>query len=284
MQLVIISGRSGSGISSALRVLEDSGMTCIDNLPVGLLEHLVNTEFKQTQRYAVSIDARSNLSALKDFDQLFKHIESRQVKTQIVFLDARDEILIKRFSETRRKHPLTSDKIDLKEAINAETELLTPIHSRADQIIDTSSLSVHQLRNLVHKWVTGSDSLGTSVQFQSFGFKHGLPADADIVFDVRCLPNPFWVPDLRGCTGNDAEVQNYLAKQPLVNSMIGSISDFLNKWVPEYEKSNRSYITVAIGCTGGQHRSVYVCNQLAENFKTYQEAPLVRHRDLKTPS
>ncbi len=283
MQLVIISGRSGSGISSALRVLEDAGMTCIDNLPVRLLEHLVDTEFRQTQRYAVSIDARSNLTALKDFDRLFTYIETHNVQTQIIFLDARDEILIKRFSETRRKHPLTSDTTDLKDAINSETELLAPIQTRADQVIDTSSLSVHELRNLIHKWVTGSDSMGTAIQFQSFGFKHGLPADADIVFDVRCLPNPFWVPKLRGCSGNDVEVQKYLSKQPLVSAMLNSISEFLNTWVPEYEKSNRSYMTVAIGCTGGQHRSVYVCNQLAKQFKSHNTNPLVHHRELKIP-
>lgn len=284
MQLVIISGRSGSGISSALRVLEDAGMTCIDNLPVRLLEHLVDTEFRQTQRYAVSIDARSNLNALQDFDRLFTYIETRNVKTHIIFLDARDEILIKRFSETRRKHPLTSNSTDLKGAIISETELLAPIHTRADQIVDTSSLSVHQLRNLIHKLVTGSESLETAIQFQSFGFKHGLPADADLVFDVRCLPNPFWVPQLRGCSGNDIEVQEYLSQQPLVDTMIKSITEFLNTWVPEYEKSNRSYITVAIGCTGGQHRSVYVCNQLAKQFKSAKANPLVHHRELKIPS
>ncbi|GAB2191290.1 RNase adapter RapZ [Sessilibacter sp. MAH2] len=284
MELVIVSGRSGSGISSALRALEDAGMICIDNFPITLLKYLVTSQTDQSKQFAVSIDARSNLQELEAFDSLFPQLESLCRKTQIIFLDARDDVLIQRFSETRRKHPLTSDNVDLKDAILAESELLRPIQTRASRVIDTSNLSVHDLRNLVHKWVTGSGAPHMAVQFQSFGFKRGLPADADLVFDVRCLPNPFWIPKLRGCTGNDPEVVQFLKSQSMVHAMIDSTQNFLKQWLPEYEKSNRSYITIAIGCTGGQHRSVYVCNALADQLKEDFENILVRHRDLAVPN
>ncbi len=285
MQLVIISGRSGSGISSALRVLEDAGMTCIDNLPVALLSHLVDTSSADDQRYAVTLDARSNLDQLANFPTLHGHLKQHCQSLQVIFLDSRDDILLRRFSETRRKHPLTNKAVDLKAAIAQESERLAPVADLADQVIDTSNLSLHALRGLIQKAVTGAEHVGMAVQFQSFGFKRGVPAEADLIFDARCLPNPYWVAELRASSGNDQKVKDFLQNEPLVIEMLNDITAYLRKWLPHYAASNRSYITVAIGCTGGQHRSVYLCNQLAHRFEAEPDIPLqtnvlVRHRDL----
>lgn len=285
MQLVIISGRSGSGISSALRVLEDAGMTCIDNLPVALLSHLADTNIASEQCYAVSLDARSNLGQLANFPALYQQLKEQCQSLQVIFLDSRDDILLQRFSETRRKHPLTSRSVDLKAAISQESELLSPVADHADQVIDTSNLSLHALRDQIQKAVTGAEHIGLAVQFQSFGFKRGVPAEADLIFDARCLPNPYWVAELRTCSGNDENVIAFLQNQPLVNEMLEDISSYLDKWLPHYAATNRSYITVAVGCTGGQHRSVYLCNQLAQRFDRQHDSALrttvlVRHRDL----
>jgi len=283
MQLVIISGRSGSGISSALRVLEDAGMTCIDNLPVALLAHLVDSKAEPNLGYAVTVDARSNLGQLGNFSNLYHYLKQRCQSLQVIFLDARDDILLRRFSETRRKHPLTSKSVDLKAAISRESDLLAPVHDHADQVIDTSNLSLHGLRDLIKKAVTGAEHVGMAIQFQSFGFKKGVPAEADLMFDARCLPNPYWVVELRESSGNDDKVKDFLEAEPLVKQMLDDITAYLHKWLPHYVASNRSYITVAVGCTGGQHRSVYLCNQLAERFTNQQTSVLVRHRDLKLP-
>nr|WP_317931155.1 RNase adapter RapZ [Halioxenophilus sp. WMMB6] len=280
MQLVIISGRSGSGISSALRVLEDAGMTCIDNLPIGLLVHLVSAQSNAGKRYAVTIDTRSNLDQLSNFPQVLKQLKQGCKSVQVIFLDARDDILLRRFSETRRKHPLSSTAIDLKAAIAKESELLQPIYDLADQVIETSGLSLHELRNLIQKWVTGAEHLGMAIQFQSFGFKRGVPAEADFIFDARCLPNPYWQADLKHSSGLDENVEAFLQAEPLVLEMLEDITLYLQKWLPHFAASNRSYITVAIGCTGGQHRSVYLCKQLAARFSAEHTSVLVRHRDL----
>ncbi|BFM08373.1 RNase adapter RapZ [Halioxenophilus aromaticivorans] len=285
MQLVIISGRSGSGISSALRVLEDAGMTCIDNLPVALLSHLVDTTDDTELRCAVTLDARSNLGQLANFPALYQQLKSQCQSVQVIFLDSRDDILLRRFSETRRKHPLTSVDVGLKDAIIQESELLTPVVDHADLVIDTSNLSLHALRDLIRKAVTGAEHMDLAVQFQSFGFKRGVPAEADLIFDARCLPNPYWVPELRACSGNDDKVIEFLSQEPLVAEMLDDIKTYVRKWLPHYAASNRSYITVAVGCTGGQHRSVYLCNQLAKQFREEPSNPLqtdvlVRHRDL----
>lgn len=281
MQLVIISGRSGSGISSALRALEDTGLTCIDNLPVALLSHLVDSTIEETQRYAVTLDARSNLSQLNDFPSLHQQLLEKCQSVQVIFLDSRDDILLRRFSETRRKHPLTNTQMDLKAAISQESDLLAPVANLADQVIDTSNLSLHGLRDAIQKAATGAEHIGMAIQFQSFGFKRGVPTEADLIFDARCLPNPFWIADLRQCSGNDDQVKKFLQAEPLVKELLNDITTYLVKWLPHYAATNRSYITVAIGCTGGQHRSVYVCNQLAEHFNKEQSNVLVRHRDLQ---
>lgn len=281
MQLVIISGRSGSGISSALRALEDTGMICIDNLPVALLSHLVDTtDLATDQRYAVTLDARSNLGQLQDFAALHTKLKQECHSVQVIFLDSRDDILLRRFSETRRKHPLTGKQVDLKDAIGQESDLLSPVADLADQVIDTSNLSLHELRDIIQKAVAGSEHVAMAIQFQSFGFKRGVPAEADLIFDARCLPNPYWVAELRQCSGNDDKVKAFLQSDPLVLALQNDITQYLHTWLPHYAATNRSYITVAIGCTGGQHRSVYLCNQLAERFGDEHTNVLVRHRDL----
>jgi UPF0042 nucleotide-binding protein len=283
MQLVIVSGRSGSGISSALRVLEDSGWTCIDNLPLPLLSNLVNTEIANSGNFAVSIDTRSNVEALKDFRKIHDQLTDQGLTPQILFLNATEAVLLRRFSETRRKHPLSSTDTDLNAAIAKEADLLEPIATLAHKEIDTSSLSLHELRSLVIKQFCDGDGLVMAVQFQSFGFKRGVPSDADLMFDVRCLPNPHWVPELRQYGGNHPKVAQFLAEQPQTGAMLKDISGYLQRWLPEYAGSSRSYLTVAIGCTGGQHRSVYIAEQLAELMAGETAHLSVRHRDLAVP-
>ncbi|GLS25425.1 RNase adapter RapZ [Marinibactrum halimedae] len=280
MRLIIISGRSGSGKSAALHVLEDAGYVCIDNLPLKLLPALVEEECHTEQTFAVSVDARTRSCDLAQFTYLMdKHKEKTQC-TEILYLDARDDVLIKRYSETRRKHPLSSKEVDLKAAILKENDLLAPIQHTADKVVDTSHLSLHQLRDLVKKWAVKHEETGIALQFQSFGFKRGVPADADLMFDVRCLPNPYWVPELRSHSGLDEPVAEFLSSHAHVQEMVDDITFYLNRWLPRFEASNRSYMTVAIGCTGGHHRSVYVSQQLKQRFVEHYDNVQVRHRDL----
>ncbi|MEK9647940.1 MAG: RNase adapter RapZ [Gammaproteobacteria bacterium] len=284
MKLIVISGRSGSGKSTCLHVLEDIGYYCVDNIPASMLGTLteriskdLNPEFQQV---AVSIDARNVSKDLEQFPAIFEQLENTEIERQIIFLDANDNTLLKRFSETRRKHPLTSKDIGLMEAIKKERELLAPIIMLANLTIDTSSLSLHKLRDTVRNRVYDCDTAVMAVQFQSFGYKHGVPADADIVFDVRCLPNPYWVIQLRGLTGLQQEVIEYLDGQEEVQEMLGDISSFLKKWLPKFDANNRSYITIAIGCTGGQHRSIYLCEKLKSHFESETMSVQVRHKEI----
>jgi UPF0042 nucleotide-binding protein len=284
MKLIVISGRSGSGKSTCLHVLEDIGYYCVDNIPASMLGTLteriskdLNPEFQQV---AVSIDARNVSKDLEQFPAIFEQLENSEIDRQIIFLDANDNTLLKRFSETRRKHPLTSKDIGLMEAIKKERELLAPIIMLANLTIDTSSLSLHKLRDTVRNRVNKCNTAGMAVQFQSFGYKHGVPADADIVFDVRCLPNPYWVIQLRGLTGLQQEVIEYLDGQEEVQEMLVDISNFLKKWLPKFDANNRSYITIAIGCTGGQHRSVYLCEKLKSHFESETMSVQVRHKEI----
>ncbi len=284
MKLIVISGRSGSGKSTCLHVLEDIGYYCVDNIPASMLGTLteriskdLNPEFQQV---AVSIDARNVSKDLEQFPAIFEQLENSEIDRQIIFLDANDNTLLKRFSETRRKHPLTSKDIGLMEAIKKERELLAPIIMLANLTIDTSSLSLHKLRDTVRNRVYTCDTAGMAVQFQSFGYKHGVPADADIVFDVRCLPNPYWVIQLRDLNGLQQEVIEYLDGQEEVQEMLGDISSFLKKWLPKFDANNRSYITIAIGCTGGQHRSVYLCEKLKSHFESETMSVQVRHKEI----
>ncbi|MDG1851960.1 MAG: RNase adapter RapZ [Gammaproteobacteria bacterium] len=284
MKLIVISGRSGSGKSTCLHVLEDIGYYCVDNLPASMLgtltESVSNDLHPEFQEVAVSIDARNISEDLEKFPHIFENLDSNKIERQIIFLDADDNTLLKRFSETRRRHPLTSEKLGLLEAIKKEKLLLAPIISLSNLTIDTSSLSLHQLRDIVKNRVTGKAGTGLSVQFQSFGFKHGVPVDADMVFDVRCLPNPYWVVQLRSLNGLDKEVADYLDSQHEVQDMFTDIKDFLTRWLPKFEASNRSYITFAIGCTGGQHRSVYLCEKLKLEFNTTGYNVQVRHKEI----
>ena len=284
MKLIVISGRSGSGKSTCLHVLEDIGYYCVDNLPASMLgtltESVSNDLHPEFQEVAVSIDARNISEDLEKFPHIFENLDSNKIERQIIFLDADDNTLLKRFSETRRRHPLTSENLGLLEAIKKEKFLLAPIISLSNLTIDTSSLSLHQLRDIVKNRVTGKAGTGLSVQFQSFGFKHGVPVDADMVFDVRCLPNPYWVVQLRSLNGLDKEVADYLDSQHEVQDMYTDIKDFLTRWLPKFEANNRSYITIAIGCTGGQHRSVYLCEKLKLEFNTTSYNVQVRHKEI----
>jgi RNase adapter protein RapZ len=281
MRLIIISGRSGSGKSTALHVLEDVGFNCVDNLPASLLPALVQQlQQHPEERFAVSIDARNTWKELEQFPQLLKSASVPGLECEVLFLDARGPKLIQRFSETRRKHPLSDDNTDLKSAIDQERNLLEPIADSADLIIDTTDLTLHQLRDLVKQRILGNDAPGMAIQFQSFGFKHGIPVDVDLVFDVRCLPNPYWKPHLRPFSGQDQPVIDFLSSQEDVNAMFTDIHDYLNRWIPRFEANNRSYLTIAIGCTGGQHRSVYLSERLHAAFDDRYDNVQVRHREL----
>jgi len=286
MRLVVISGRSGSGKTSALNILEDVGFTCIDNLPVSLLPDLINKLRSENLRddlnLAVGIDARNLVGDLSLIPEELELIKARGISVNVLFLQSRRSDLMRRYSETRRKHPLSSSTVSLKEAIDLEKDMLAPIAEIADRNIDTSGLSLHQLRDLIKSTVVPHDTEQMAILFESFGFKRGVPSDADFVFDVRCLPNPHWKLELRALTGNDPEVIEFLESQVDVASMLADIIGFLTRWIPKHQDNNRSYLTVAIGCTGGQHRSVYLANRLAEHFgETY---PLVQVVHKQYPS
>jgi len=284
MKLVVISGVSGSGKSNALHVLEDLDFYCIDNLPVGLLpafaEQTQASPKEPITHAAVGIDARNLPDQLHRFAYILEQLRNKGVAVEIIFLDADDNILLKRFSETRRKHPLTEDQNTLSEAIKQERELLAPIASRADLIVDTSQTNIYQLRDLIKERLTGSTTQNFSLLFESFGFKHGVPTDADFVFDVRCLPNPHWDANLRKFTGLDQPVVDFLKEHDVVKQMYDDINKFLANWIPKFEYENRSYLTIAIGCTGGQHRSVYLAQKLCDAYRARRSHVHVRHRDI----
>lgn len=281
MSLVIVSGLSGAGKSVAMDALEDSGFFCVDNLPVRLLDDFVDDVQVEQRLTAVSLDGRTPEAMLQDVPARIEAIRTRGLLQEVLFLDAADEVLIKRFSETRRKHPLTGPDRTLQEAIGQERKLLQGIRNHADAVIDTSLINVHQLRDLIRLRVDRSSEQNLTLLFESFGFKHGIPSGADLVFDVRCLPNPYWEPSLRGLTGQDAQVAAFLERQPLVQEMVDSIRTYLQTWVPRFEADNRAYLTVNIGCTGGQHRSVYLVEKLAELFRAERDDVIARHRELR---
>jgi len=283
MKLIIVSGRSGSGKTTCLHVLEDIGYYCVDNIPASLLSALatrLSEETIQLSEVAVSIDARNLYEDLEQFPRIYQALRDGAIDCQIIFLDADDNTLLKRFSETRRKHPLSTDELSLFEAIVYERGLLEPISAQADLTIDTSNLSLHQLRDIIKNRVAAHDAKGLALQFLSFGFKNGVPVDADLVFDARCLPNPYWIDSLRSLSGLDEPVQDYLREQQEVNEMLSDITAFLERWLPSYQANNRSYVTVAVGCTGGRHRSVYLCEKLNQHFQAAGYNAQVRHKDL----
>ena len=284
MDLVVISGRSGSGKSTALQLLEDAGYTCVDNLPMPLLPALAE-QMAGAQRprpFAVGLDARNLGGDLSAFPPLREALNAAGVPLQVVYLDAADGVLIKRFSETRRRHPLTDAHTDLTEALAREAAILQPVARLADLTIDTSALSLHELRSLIKTRVVRTEQQqALAVRFLSFGFKYGVPADADFMFDVRCLPNPYWQPELRAKPGLHPAVQDFLGSQAMVMQMLDDITQFAERWIPSYEHANRSYLTLAVGCTGGMHRSVYLVDRLGKHFTERLPNVQIRHRQLE---
>lgn len=283
ISLVVISGRSGSGKSTALNVLEDMGYYCIDNLPVTLLSPLVDRLFsnEDINKVAVSIDARNIAEDLALFPSVLEMFDSSKVDSTIIFLDSASPALVKRFSETRRKHPLSNTERDLREALELESRMLDPISDMASLTIDTTSLTIHELRDEIRTRVA-RETHEFALLFLSFAYKRGVPVDADLVFDVRCLPNPHWEPGLRELTGLDGPVQEFLNGQEEFMDMFNDLKGFLDRWLPRFEANNRSYLTVAIGCTGGQHRSVFMCRKLFEQFDSQFSNVQVRHRELNS--
>ncbi|HEY3699376.1 MAG TPA: RNase adapter RapZ [Spongiibacteraceae bacterium] len=282
MQLIIISGRSGSGKSSALHLFEDEGFYAIDNLPVSLLPQLVeqlSAEKTLNRKVAVCIDARNATKDLSRFGELLEALPA-DVHTEVLYLDADDDSLIKRFSETRRRHPLSDEHTALSEAIAAEKRLLEPIAMVAGLTLDTRNMNVHELRGNLRTRVLGRNAAGLSLLFVSFGYKRGVPVDSDLVFDLRVLPNPHWDPLLRSLTGHDGAVIAFLDEKSEVNEMFNDIYNMLRKWLPKFLAGNRSYLTVSLGCTGGQHRSVYMAERLAKAFSSEFKDVQVRHREL----
>ncbi len=277
MQFVLVSGLSGSGKSIALAVLEDAGYYCVDNIPVKLLpETLALLEQTGTAQAAVSVDARSG-SSLEEVPLHIEALRRRGIEVRVLFLDTKNDTLIKRFSETRRRHPLARGERTLEEALAIERELLAPL-AEIGHRIDTSDLSPNTLRNWI-KDLLGTSDARLTLLLESFGFKQGIPLDANLVFDVRCLPNPHYDSRLRPLTGRDRDVVAFLEREPQVEKMFRDILAFAESWLPAYERDNRSYFAIAIGCTGGQHRSVYLVERIAAHFRQTQPV-LVRHRQL----
>ena len=284
MRLIIVSGLSGSGKSVALHVLEDLGYYCVDNLPAALLNSVVEeiqSGGDQAERLlAVGIDARNRRNDLNSLPKLIADLQRRKIQTDMLFLQASDDVILKRYSETRRKHPLAEQGTALLSAISKERAMLADVADTADLIIDTSRTSIYELAEAIRERIARRSIDSLSVLIESFGFKNGIPADADFVFDLRCLPNPYWTMELRGLNGKDREVREFLGGHALVNTMFADILAFLQRWIPEYSDLHRSYLTIAIGCTGGQHRSVYMVDMLAEALRKTHDPVLTRHNEL----
>ena len=277
MQIVLVSGLSGSGKSIAIAVLEDVGFYCVDNLPLAMLQPLVDYLTREGHtRIAIAIDARSSAS-FAQLPKIAEALREQGADLRVIFLEAKTLTLVKRFSETRRRHPLSSDSVSLQEAIQLEREMLADIAPLAHRI-DTSDLSAAALRLWI-KDLIGQDRSRITLLFESFGFKHGIPLDADLVFDVRCLPNPHYVAELRPLTGRDQPVKDFIEASPNAMALLADIRGFVENWLPCFIRDHRAYLTVAIGCTGGQHRSVYFAEALAAAFRE-REQVLVRHREL----
>ena len=287
MKLVVVSGLSGAGKTVALRQYEDLGWYCIDNIPLDFVEplvaHALINDEPRYARMAIGVDARESPTQIGYFPDHLESLRTRGVDVDVLFLTADEDVILKRYSETRRKHPLSDGQTSLVEAIRLERALLAPIANTADVTLDTSRLNLHELRSAIDSQMTGGTPK-LSLLCLSFGFKNGVPNGVDYVFDVRCLPNPHWVPALRPLTGRDAAVAEYLSGQAEVNAMQADIQRFLDRWLPTFEAQDRAYVTVAIGCTGGQHRSVYLVEQLAAHFKHTFQQVVIKHRELGSTS
>jgi RNase adapter protein RapZ len=284
VRIVILSGLSGSGKSVALHMLEDLGFYCIDNIPAALLKPFISFTVRSPEatyeRTAIGLDARNTVAEIASVPQLIDELKRSGLQLEVIFLIAGEEELLRRFAETRRRHPLSRSDVGLREAMALERSLLEPVASAADLIIDTSRMGVHGLRDIIHKRVEQRTAGRLSITFVSFGFKDGIPGDADFVFDARSLPNPYWEPGLRNLTGRDAEVVRFLETHTDVARLIADIGAFMRARVPEFQASNRGYLTVAVGCTGGQHRSVYIVDRLAEAFAAEFPNVTARHSGL----
>jgi UPF0042 nucleotide-binding protein len=279
---------SGSGKTVALHVLEDLDYYCIDNMPAALLKALLDEVTKPGEnsetRIAVGVDARNRRQDLEALPALITDLKESGVQTDLLFLQANDDILLQRYSETRRRHPLSDSDTELKSAIARERELLSEVINSADLVIDTSDKSVYELADAIRERIDPRSADTLSILIQSFGFKHGIPADADFVFDLRCLPNPYWRTELRGLSGKDPEVAAFLDNQDDFTQMFADILQFLDNWIPKYTSFNRSYLTVALGCTGGQHRSVYMTEKLARALRQSYASVHTRHNELASPA
>jgi len=284
MRLIIISGLSGSGKTVALHVLEDLGYYCVDNIPAALLNAVVDEVRsggeKPVRLLAVGVDARNRRKDIEALPALIAALQADGVRTELLFLQASDDILLHRYGESRRRHPMAEQGTALRAAIANERALMAQAANAADLVIDTSDMSIYQLADTIRERVDRRKSTSLSVLIESFGFKSGIPPDADFVFDLRCLPNPYWTLKLRGLNGRDKEVTDFLEAQPAVEAMYNDILAFLQRWIPEYDNVHRGYLTVAIGCTGGQHRSVYMVDKLAAALRAFHDPVLVRHNEL----
>ena len=283
VHLVVLTGMSGSGKTIALRALEDLKFYCVDNLPLELLPQLLDVNMHspiKRRRIAVGVDARSDSEDLKRMPRMLSDLTAKKVQVHLVFINCNDEVLIKRYSETRRRHPMAQHDVSLTQAIKEERKLLEPLMAMAEQVIDSSELNVHQLRRLIAIGYS-QNTRGLTLMFQSFAFKRGLPLDSDFMFDARCLPNPHWKLALRPLSGRDIPVQHFLETQPMVNQYLADTTHYLQSWLPRFEQDHRSHITIALGCTGGKHRSVYLVEKLAAHFRTSCNGVLTFHRELE---
>lgn len=284
MRLIIVSGLSGSGKSVALHMLEDLDFYCVDNIPAALLKPLISHNLRGPEstyaRTAVGLDARNRPTEIATIPAMVLELRRSGIACEVLYLHASEDVLLKRYGETRRKHPLSSSGVGLREAILAERKLLEPITLAADLVIDTSQMGVHALRELVRERIERRREGRLSLMFESFGFKHGIPGDADFVFDVRSLPNPYWEQSLRDLTGRDPAVIEYLQSHANVRKMVQDLAVFLDQRLPEFALVNRNYLTIAIGCTGGQHRSVFIVERLAEHFRERYPEVMTRHHSL----
>jgi RNase adapter protein RapZ len=285
VRLIIVSGLSGSGKSVALHLLEDIDFYCVDNIPAALLKPFISHTIRGTDevypRTAVGLDARNRPNEIDTIPVLVDELRRSGISCEVLYLHASDEVLLKRYAETRRKHPLVTAEVSLREAIASERKLLEPITIAADLVIDTSNMGVHALRERIRERIEQRRDGRLALMFESFGYKHGIPGDADFVFDVRSLPNPYWEHTLRHLNGCDTPVVEYLAGYESVRTMISALTGFLNDRIAEFAQANRSYLTIAIGCTGGQHRSVYIAEQLAKYFRRSYPQVLTRHDSLQ---
>jgi UPF0042 nucleotide-binding protein len=286
MRLIIVSGLSGSGKSVALDSLEDMGFYCIDNIPAallgGVIREIIEARDSLYDNLAVGVDARNRATDLQIVPALLRSIKQQGIQCEIIFLHAENRVLLTRFRETRRRHPLRGQNMSLNDAISQEHELLGPVINSANLVIDTSKISIYELRELLQARLVDRDKDQLSIQVESFGFKHGVPYDADFVFDVRCLPNPYWEMELRPLNGKDQRVIEFLEADPTAATMQKDILDFLQRRIPEFMGHNRNYLTVALGCTGGQHRSVYLADRIAAVLSEQQENVIITHSELIT--